>query len=81
MNTQSDATQRRDPPTVYRITVAGVLSEQWSEWFDGMSMDVDAMGVTTLTGQVADQAELHGLLGRVRDLRLPLVALQRLESE
>ena len=80
MNTRFDATRRMDRPTVYRITVAGVVSEQWTQWFEGMNMRVDATGDTTLTGPVVDQAELHGQLGRVRDLGLPLVAVQRLAS-
>ena len=80
MNTQFDTTRSTDQPIIYRITVAGVLSDSWIEWFDGMSVRVDATGETTLTGPVADQAELHGLLGRVRDLGLPLVAVQRLKA-
>lgn len=80
MNTRFDPTHRPGQPTMYRITVACVLSESWTEWFDGMSMCVDETGETTLTGPVADQAALHGLLGRVRDLGLSLVAVERLES-
>lgn len=79
MNTRYGTTRRTDQPTIYRITVAGVLSDDWIGWFEGMSVRVDATGETTFTGPVADQAELHGLLGRVRDLGLPLVAVQRLE--
>ncbi len=61
--------------TVYRIRVRGHLRPEWSEWFDGMSIAHEANGNTVLSGSVPDQAALHGLLVRVRDLGLTLVAL------
>ncbi len=66
----------------YQIQVEGRLRAGWSEWFDGMTVTVDKENdgptLTTLTGPVADQAALHGLLNRVRDLGLTLVSVQRL---
>jgi hypothetical protein len=60
---------------VYQITVKGQLSADWCAWFDGMTITQDATGATLITGPVADQAALHGLLRKVRDLGLTLLAL------
>jgi hypothetical protein len=67
------------PPVQYEITVEGILDPHWSAWFDGLQLAADAAGRTTLTGPVADQAALHGLLGKIRDLGLPLLAVRRAE--
>ena len=67
---------------IYEIRVKGVLDSRWSEWFDGMTLSSnDASGETTLSGRVADQAALHGLLAKVRDLGLPLLSVHRLDPE
>ena len=63
--------------SIYEIRVKGVLDSRWSEWFDGMALSSDANGETTLSGPVTDQAALHGLLARVRDLGVPLVSVRR----
>ncbi|MGD9100942.1 MAG: hypothetical protein PVF45_10720 [Anaerolineae bacterium] len=63
----------------YEIRVKGTLDEKWSDWFDGFSITPQADGETLLTGPVADQAALHGLLGNIRDLGLPLLSVQRVE--
>jgi len=72
-------------PVVYQIEVQGRLDETWSTWFDGMAVTVGKSGshktVTTLAGPVTDQAALHGILSRIRDLGLPLLSVQRLEKE
>ena len=62
-------------PAGYQITVKGQLSADWCAWFDGMTITQDADGTTLITGPVADQAALHGLLRKVRDLGLTLLAL------
>lgn len=63
---------------IYEIRVKGVLDSRWSEWFGGMAVSSDdASGHTTLSGPVADQAALHGLLVKVRDLGLPLLLVRR----
>ena len=64
-------------PRVYQICVEGRLGEDWSEWFGGLAVTADEQGRTTLTGPVADQAALYGLLNRLRDLGLPLISVQR----
>jgi hypothetical protein len=72
-------------PTTYQIEVQGYLDENRSAWFDGMTImpQVDPAGssITMLTGQVLDQAALHGLLRKLYVLGLPLLSVQRIESE
>ena len=65
----------------YRITIQGTLDDSWSAWFDGLALARDADGTTTLAGAVRDQAALHGLLARVRDLGLTLLAVERVSME
>lgn len=64
---------------LYQIKIMGKLNERWAEWFDGMSIECVAEEngtfATTLTGPVADQAALHGLLTRIRDLNLRLISV------
>jgi hypothetical protein len=63
-------------PLHYRITIKGALDDSWSAWFDGMAIAHDTNGDTTLEGAVRDQTALHGLLARVRDLGLTLIAVE-----
>ncbi len=62
-------------PTTYAIRVEGHLDEHWSAWFGGATLTRVDDGTTTLRGTVADQAELHGLLVKVRDLGAPLLSV------
>lgn len=62
-------------PEWCEIRVQGHLDERWSSWFDGMTVTPEAGGVSLLHGPVADQAALHGLLARLRDLGVPLIAV------
>jgi hypothetical protein len=64
-------------PTSYEIRVAGHLSPQWVEWFDGLTVTLEEDGNTLLTGFVADQAALYGLLKKVRDLGLSLLSVNQ----
>ena len=66
-----------DQPMVYQIRVKGHLGRQWTDWFEGMTITLEEGGVTLLTGPVADQAALHGLLRKVRDLGIPLISAIR----
>jgi hypothetical protein len=68
-------------PARYELRVQGVLEPRWSSWFEGLQVSSDERGQTTITGPVADQAALHGLLARVRDLGLPLLAVRRLDPD
>lgn len=69
------AEQDNAAPTHYEIRIAGQLGAEWSSWFDGLAVTPTANGDTLLSGAVADQAALHGLLRRVRDLGLTLLAI------
>lgn len=68
-----------DQPIVYEIRVKGHLGSQWTEWFGGMTITLEDNGDTLLTGPVMDQAALHGLLRKVRDLGMPLISATRFE--
>jgi hypothetical protein len=74
MDGSSGSTEGRDA-RYYRIRVEGHLETRWAAWFEGMSLSHAADGTTTLSGVVADQAALHGLLQRLRDLGLPLISI------
>jgi hypothetical protein len=65
----------------YELRVEGMLDQRWSAWFDGLQITSEPGGVTVLAGPVADQAALHGLLAKVRDLALPLLSVRRTDPE
>jgi hypothetical protein len=69
-----------DQPNVYQIRIGGQLGPHWAGWFDGLAITWEDSGDTVLTGPVADQAALHGVLRKVRDLGLPLLAVNRVEQ-
>jgi hypothetical protein len=66
---------------VYQFRVQGHLAPQWTGWFEGLTITLEENGDTLLTGSVVDQAALHGLLKKVRDLGLPLLSVMRLDGE
>ena len=66
---------------VYQIVVKGQLESEWSEWFDGLSFTLTGSGETILTGPLADQTALHGVLIKIRDLGLPLLSLTRIDPD
>lgn len=65
--------------TIYRISVKGRLSDHWAEWFEGLTITPGRNGTTELVGPVADQAALHGLLAKIRDLGLPILSVSSLD--
>ena len=75
LNPKTDPSQ----PMVYEIRVKGHLGCQWTEWFGGLTITLEDNGETLLTGPVVDQAALHGLLKKVRDLGMPLISVNRIE--
>ena len=72
---------RKGQSVVYQIRIKGHLGHQWTDWFEGLTITLEDNGETVLTGPVADQAALHGLLKRVRDLGMPLLSVNRVEPE
>jgi hypothetical protein len=66
---------------VYQIRLKGHLGRQWTNWFEGLTITLEDNGETLLTGPVLDQAALHGLLKKVRDLGMPLVSVQQVEAD
>ena len=75
MSTQRNSKTDPCQPTVYQIRIKGHLSDQWTNWFEGLTITLEEDGDTLLTGPVVDQAALFGLLKKVRDLGLPLVSI------
>jgi hypothetical protein len=65
----------------YEIRIQGQLDQRWSSWFDGLQVTSDPAGDTTIAGPVTDQAALHGLLAKIRDLGLPLLSVRRIDPE
>ena len=65
----------------YEIRLQGHLDERWAAWFDGLSLRYESDGTTTIHGPVVDQAALHGLLQRVRDVGLPLVSVTQVDID
>ncbi len=76
-NPKTDPSQ----PMIYQIRIKGHLGRQWADWFGGLTITLEDNGNTLLTGPVADQAALHGLLRRVRDLGTPLLSVNRVKPE
>ncbi len=66
-------------PMIYQIKIEGHLDQQWTDWFGGLRITLQNKGDTLLTGPVTDQAALHGLLKKVRDLGMPLVSVNRVK--
>lgn len=67
-------------PMIYQIRIRGHLDSQWADWFEGLSITREENGDTLLSGPVADQAALHGLLKKIRDLGMPLVSVIQIQS-
>ncbi len=79
MSLESESSRKMSRPATYEIRVRGRLGPAWSDWFTGLRVTLEDDGDTLLAGQL-DQAALHGVLRRVRDLGVPLIAVTRIES-
>ncbi len=80
MNTPDKPTIHQPEPGHYQIRVAGQLNTGWSAWFDGLRLSQQEDGTTVIEGPVVDQAALHGLLQKVRNLGLPLISVIHVET-
>lgn len=74
-------TPENHEPGPYKIRLKGHLDNRWADWFEGLTITLEDNGETLLTGTVIDQAALHGLLRKVRDLGMPLISVNRLEPD
>jgi hypothetical protein len=81
MCTTRAATDGQHEPGHYEIRLKGHLDAYWADWFDGLSLVQESDGTTVIHGPVVDQAALHGLLRKVRDLGLPLISVTHLEPD
>lgn len=73
-------TSNTDSMGIFEIQVKGSLAPAWSDWFASFDLNSDENGNTIMVGPVIDQAELHGILERIRDLGLPLISVRQVES-
>ena len=78
-NQKLDSEADLDQPMIYQIRINGQLGREWTDWFEGLTITLEESGDTLLTGPVIDQAALHGLLKKVRDLGMPLVSVNRVQ--
>jgi len=81
MSERDASTDDSSDPGRYEIRLHGHLDARWAAWFDGLSLTREGDGTTVIRGPVADQAALHGLLSKVRDLGLPLVSVTHCEPK
>jgi hypothetical protein len=79
MSNERSLENQASQPMVYQIRIKGHLDDRWADWFEGLTITREDNGDTLLTGPVVDQAALHGLLKKVRDLGMPLVSVNRIE--
>ena len=73
------STEDHYEPVLYEIRIKGHLDDRWTDWFGGLTISLEDNGDTLLAGPVVDQAALHGLLRKVRDLGMPLLSVKRVE--
>ena len=79
MSNELEPKTNSDQPVVYQIRLKGHLGREWTDWFDGLTITLEENGDTLLNGPVIDQAALHGVLKKMRDLGLPLVSVSPVE--
>ncbi len=81
MNATHVSTENHHEPGLYEIRLKGHLDAKWADWFDGLTITRADNGETLLRGSVVDQAALHGVLRKVRDLGLPLVSVIQVDPK
>ena len=80
MSAQRSPERESNQPMVYQIRIKGHLGPQWTDWFEGLTITLEEAGDTLLSGPVVDQAALHGYLKKVRDLGMPLLSVNSVET-
>ena len=81
MSNEINSEMNPGQPMVYQIRIKGHLGREWTDWFGGLAITLEDNGETLLTGSVVDQAALHGLLKKVRDIAMPLVSVMRVKPD
>ena len=81
MSNEINSESEKAQPLVYQIRIKGHLGSAWTDWFSGLTITTLDNGETLLTGPVVDQAALHGLLRKVRDVGMPLVSVIRVKPD
>lgn len=73
----------RDPDqrSIFQIRIKGHLSEQWTDWFEGLTITLEEDGNTLLSGSVLDQSALHGILKKIRNLGIPLLSINSMDAD
>jgi len=79
MSNEINSESEKAQPLVYQIRIMGHLGRQWTDWFGGLTITLDDNGETLLTGPVVDQAALHGVLRKVRDVGMPLLSVNHVK--
>ena len=79
MSNEINSESEKAQPLVYQIRIQGQLGREWTDWFGGLTITLEDNGETLLTGLVVDQAALHGVLRKVRDVGMPLLSVSRVE--
>jgi hypothetical protein len=80
-STDDQQQQQQQTPRQYEIRVKGHVKSHWAAWFDGLTLTQESDGTTVIHGPVEDQAALHGLLRKVRDVGLPLISVNHIEPD
>ena len=81
MSNEINSESERAQPLIYQIRIKGHLGRQWTDWFGDLTLTLEDNGETLLTGPVVDQAALHGVLKKVRDLAMPLLSVVRVTPD
>lgn len=81
MGESADSTRRHDESALHEIRVRGHLDDRWTHWGEDLTLTREGDGTTTLMGPLADQAALHGLLSRIRDLNVTIVSVRRVGAD
>jgi hypothetical protein len=80
MSNEPESKRETDQPMVYQFKIKGHLNQQWMSWFEGLTITLEEDGNTLLSGTVIDQSSMHGVLKKIRDLGMPLLSVNSVET-